>query len=81
MVIVTTVHEHTFTFPVSDSLKWGLEFPRSPFLWCVSILRAGLSVNVHQGTVATHTDSFSILRLPTLPLCYCYLTVSAIFVV
>ena len=61
MMRIKWYREHRFTVPVSDSLKWGLGFSESPFLLCISILRGGLSVNVHQGTVATHTDPFGIL--------------------
>lgn len=65
MVRIKWYREHTFTVPVSDSLKWGLGFSESPFLLCISILRGGLSVNVHQGTVATHTDPFGTLSKTT----------------
>ena len=65
MMRIKWYREHRFTVPVSDSLKWGLGFSESPFLLCISILRGGLSVNVHQGTVATHTDPFGILSKTT----------------
>ena len=79
-MVMATVQEHRFTFPVSDSLKWGLGFSESLFLWCVCILRAGLSGNVQQSTVATHTDPFGILSKTTcttsvllLLHCQCYI--------
>lgn len=31
MVMVTIVQEHRFTFPVSDSLKWGWGSQNLPF--------------------------------------------------
>lgn len=66
-MVMATVQEHRFTFPGR-----GLGFSSPLFLWCVCILRAGLSWECTARVLWPLTLIHLVFspRLPALPLCY-----------